>query len=790
MGRQPFDIHMVQSITILSNSHHKEFWDTEAPLLGITFLQLTDSTQWHFENIQKELETIIGEKMQWALYYSLDFCDLVLFTKNFQIKELNDVLWEMALVRERNCKVVCDTFTVLSFAADFLKENFARFDAADKPKGTPKGQTTEKIWQDRLSLSINLSIKNTTSLSKLIKNITAEKIDFTQYRLPGRYDVNIQIPNITGEQAVKILYLIDQQACFKKRKGKKLTQPGLQNEDGIYQPIGNYEVIFMTDAWQSKHIKESFPESRQEFETRVLFGLNTILEQLENSQGEQSEYIHETIRALRELSNNGFSEEFILSVYPSFVAYIELLGQMESFLKCEDNTSVEQSRNNITKSYFTALNTLSLCTMHSERQFIHAPAFNASYFEIPPKLLAFYNAVVDRFASAMSGKREIPYRYMITPDYRADINVHPLHVEYKRDTSVHLAIIHLPERYFYDPESAIMLLSHEVGHYEGERNRELRAKSIFTMVGIVLLMETAYFPEYDEIEGEIPKTSLIATLARSLGDFLYESFRDEVSMPYRGISGHLSDVARFLERNSFGLKFLDMEESRQIIIQRWEQCLRTEYTEVDFPEADVSRILKEYGRKIKVSYYEVLKDGNPQATIGPVCRILADRCAKNIQFSQLKGARANIRELSQTIIQSFSEAFSDMQMVKVCGEHFSLSKFVELILQNNPNSPDADKADKITLEHIIRYNTICKVFDLPLEDDDFRQENAVIGTIIGSVSDYIRICMASSSLDEEVEFIRTFLSENPFGQCKCISSILSEYKSEITADLGNTPEAV
>ncbi len=783
--RQTFDTHMVQSMTILSNDRHKEFWEAEAPLLGITFLQLTDSTQWHFENIQKELETIIGGKMQWALYYSLDFCDLVLFTKNFEIEKLHDALWEVALVRERNCKVVCDTFTVLCFAASYLKGKFERIDALNKTKKVSGDLPAERMWQERLSLSINLSIKNTTSLSKLIKNIDAENINFTQYRQYGRYDVNIQIPDITGEQAIKVLYLIDQQASFKKRKGKKQTQQDWQNEDGIYQPIGNYEVIFMTGAWKSKHNKELFPESRQEFETRVLFGLNTMLELLEDSQGGQSEYIHETIRALRELANNGFSEEFILSVYPSFVAYIKLLEQIKHIARSGNNTSVEKSWNNITKSYFTALNTLSLCTMHSERQFIHAPAFNASYFEIPPKLLAFYNAVVDRFAKAMSGKSEIPYSYMITPDYRADINVHPLYVEYKQDTSVHLAIIHLPEKYFYDPESAIMLLSHEVGHYEGERNRELRAKSIFTMVGIVLLMETTYFPEYDESLDEIPKTSLIATLARSFGEYLYDTFVDEIE-PHRGISGLLSDVAKFLESNVYGLKFFDIEESRQVIIQRWEQCLRTEYTEADFPKNDVIRILNEYGQKINVSYYELLQDGKPQSAIEPVCRILADRCAKNIQVGRLRGSRKNIEDQCQTIIQSFGEAFSDMQMVRVCGGHFNLGKFVELILQNTPNNLGEDVANKITLEHIIRYNTICKVFGFSPEDSNLQMEDAVASTIVECISDYIQTCKKLSSFaDEDVAFVRAFLSEDPFGQCKWISRVLSEYKAELTADLEN-----
>lgn len=786
--QEELDIHTVQSITILSKSQYKDFWELNAPLLGITFIQLTDSTQWHYEKIQKELTTILGDSIQWALYYSLDFCDLVLFTKNFQMEQLHDALWKMALVRERSCKVICDTFTILCFAADFLKKNFNWIDAAKKSKKNSMELPADLVWQDNLSLFINLSIKNTTSLSKLIKNFAAEEITFTQYRQPGRYDVNIQIPGITGNQAIKILYLIDQQACFKRRRVKKQNEIDIQMEDESYQPIGSYEAIFMANAWSSEKGKEAFPESKQEFETLILSKLETMLNQLGGFICEHGEYINETIRALCELSNNGFSEEFVLSVYPSFATYIELLQQTEDFLENDDNIELRQSRNNITKNYFTALNTLTLCTMHSERQFIHAPAFNAAYFEIPPKLLAFYNAVVDRVARAISNVDTNPYSYMITPDYRADINVHPLNVDYKWDTLVHLAIIHLPERYFYDPQSAIMLLSHEVGHYEGERNRELRARSIFTMLSVVLLVETGYFPLFDNGTDTIPETSLVITLAKCLGEYFYESFSEEVPEPHRGISGHLCDVSDFLERNCYGLKFFDIEESRHNIIHRWVCSLRTTYNNSDLPRAEVSYILEKYDKRINVSYYKnLLMDETTEAAVEPICRILAEGCAKIIQVSAGKSSYDTIVLMGQTIIQSFSESFSDMQMVRVCGKHFSLEKFVQLILQNNPSQSDIDISDKITLEHIIRYNTICRVFDFEQKSPNFEPESSIVSTIIKYVSDYIDLCIKKSPVEESlIEFVDEFLTANPFGQCECISRVLCEYKAGITDELERT----
>ena len=134
-----------------------------------------------------------------------------------------------------------------------------------------------------------------------------------------------------------------------------------------------------------------------------------------------------------ELIENGFSTEFILGVIePFFAAYKNL---------CAYPTASDDFRE-ATQRVFHALNTLALCMMHGERRFIQAPAFNANYFDIPPKLFAFYSTVIRRVTDhyqshstlgcSANGAKDA-YRFLMVPDYRNNIFVNPIKSKNKQN---------------------------------------------------------------------------------------------------------------------------------------------------------------------------------------------------------------------------------------------------------------------------------------------------------------------------------------------------------------------
>lgn len=747
------DIHTVQSMTLLGESG--TFWNTAADVLHITFIQLNDSTRWEYDEIRQQISDILSKRMdsawaraEWALYYSLDFCDLVLFTKHVKMKPLNDLLWEMALL-----KTVRDTFTTSCFEYTFLKTFF------EKEQQDASGHKEFLTWDDHLALSINFSIKDMSVLPNLLKSISEVAGSFRRNRLFGRYDFRITTDSLSGDQILRILFKID--ALFNDQN------------DNPQQPFNSYEVVLLAAPWDNECPRKTAPSVSSTFESRV----NETLDELYNLcicvEKPFTGYVLETLRALHELNSSGFSEEFILSVLPSFSTFIKLMKQGVIFQAesqtDSEYTKIENCLLQIQKNYFSALNTLALCTMHSERQFIHAPALNASYFEIPPKMLAFYSAITDHIASLLAESENKKYNYLIAPDFRTDIYVKPLNIHYTKDTTGHLAIINLPEKYFYQPEQAIMLLAHEVGHYEGERNRERRAKHIFEMVGLLLLQHTPL------INPEQKKISRIAQLfAREFGDFLYEQYNDSGMETVRGIKAALDDVAGFLSDSFYGLKYFAEEEFPQILAQRWANALYQNREKRTICR-ECRKLLQSFDQSLYARYFSSLVN---EVAFSGACDVIARSTVNHLSTLLCRYRRPELQDIfdmGEAILQAFSEAFADKQMLRVMGKCFNPEDYRYIL-------KDAQKdIGAAATEQMLRYNAVrCIEQSIPV-DDYFALQDSFQDMVVKSIVSYLR--SVEDDMPNQVDdwCMQTweekyFSASDWLTRCRIICDVLTDYK--------------
>lgn len=485
------------------------------------------------------------------------------------------------------------------------------------------------------------------------------------------------------------------------------------------------------------------------------------------------DYTTETLRALYELNRSGFSEEFVLSLLPSFSAFIELMRQATVFqMEAQPGSEYDKIAESILQmqqSYFSALNTLSLCTMHSERQFIHAPAFNASYFEIPPKTLAFYSAVTDHIASLLAESEKKKYYYLITPDFRSDIYVRPLNIHYKRDSTKHLAIINLPEKYFYQPEKAFMLLAHEVGHYEGNREREERAKCIFEMVGLLLLQYTMLNSCNQET---IPQTARL--FAREFGDYLFEKYQDDGVECVREIRALLDDIARFLDDVHHGLDFFTLEKDSEAVAQRWSKALYEKRKDAKI-QRECSFLLKKIDDRMHTDYLASLAK---ESVFAGACDVITRSIINQLSSLQSQSRREEYQDIvytSESITQAFSEAFADKQMLAVMGEQFNSGDYVELLKSGNKDE------DISTAEQRLRFNAIRRIEQsIPL-DDYFAIESSFQETVVESIVSYLHFTGESKTKETtdwcKRKWEQEYLGEsNWIARCKIICNMLDSYK--------------
>lgn len=423
--------------------------------------------------------------------------------------------------------------------------------------------------------------------------------------------------------------------------------------------------------------------------------------------------------------------------------------------------------------------------MHSERQFIHTPAFNANFFDIPPKLIAYYNAIAYKIAFQLKDKsRAQPaYHYVITPDYRTNIHVEPLNISYSRDTSEHLAIINLPERFFYQPQKTIMLFAHEVGHYEGDRKREIRAKHIFCLIGTVILRHTPLAKIIDSNQTHISNNNLLGVLADSFGAYLLEQYNNQANNVERGIPYLLSSISDFLIDCRYGFAcFLEFRHKVRII-DNWNQVLRNACAD-ELLNQEVIKMLEILSDSENTEYFKNFYENTN--CIG-VCEAIAQSIANRVEALYVeKELYSSVTRLCQHIIDLFSESYADMQMASVLGtDYFKPEQYCRMLREIETNGVAADNAvQEFTEVQLLRYTIMLRRRGISHNNTlDLLQE-----TIVDSVLDYL--CQCDSSTDTEdastssmTEALRAIYSTelNWKAWCNSLCDELASYENTIQA---------
>ena len=464
------DIYIQQSIVVYGEL--TSFWDKKPEILYLTMIQLTNRQDLNVQTIQTDIKTLIDNrgvpKDSWALYYSLDFCDLVLFVKNQPMSVVQDIIWNLSPIRMNSFKQIRDTVTVYGLDSTRLMQSFEKY---------AMGQND--VWtrpEDHLTLLVSIGVRELDAWVKLkqsVENLPGVKSSY--FQILGRFDVQLVLENIEFCQVLQVLWLLDN-ACGSEHN----------------QAFRCYEVVPM-ELWKGLAIKGQLDEVDCNFHTvadSALDQLFQIYTAVLKDVGEPTRgYASEIRRALTALLDNGFSEEFVLSVLYSFTEYLRFVAELMGKQPCKNDMNERRVKSEklytFQRNYLQALNMLAHCTMHSERQFIQAPSFNATIFDVPPKLLAFYAGVAFK-VTALLNDEDRTYSFLFSPDFRSDIYVRPISSE---GYSSKLLIIYINEQMFYNPSAVIETMCHEIAHHVGKnaRCREERMERILDCIGINLI---------------------------------------------------------------------------------------------------------------------------------------------------------------------------------------------------------------------------------------------------------------------------------------------------------------
>ena len=197
--------YVLQTLTLLGEEG--DFWKDEPCLLFVTLLQTRDLytapvnvEQTLYRTLEKGLDDYFreapssdsGRTPSFALYYTYDFCDFVLFAKNVDVCWYNNLLWRMTTGREDAFRCVRDTYSLYAFHTRSLLRAM-------------QGQCPDALKSLSMDVTLLLSVYSSSSYSELEKKLGEQDIVLERSYIFSRYDLALRGKELSGKQLALLL---------------------------------------------------------------------------------------------------------------------------------------------------------------------------------------------------------------------------------------------------------------------------------------------------------------------------------------------------------------------------------------------------------------------------------------------------------------------------------------------------------------------------------------------------------------------------------------------------------
>ncbi len=444
------------------------FWnDTSSPYLFLSMIHIN-----HIGNLKKALKGIntIFQK-DYLAYISFDYCDIVLFAKNTNMTQYLYNIQKLFDNVPYKKDVIFDTFSLASFYPKYA------INAKNQNLQNDNGN-------DNFSATINLSIHDCHGFNMMSNHSSCFNENIKKSQMFGRHDISL----IKDEADTKWLLEIMQE-LHNQNNQRLFWTFETYIKTNIFHP--QEETNKNSHNETIRKSKDKTYNKRKKQYDKICTKLKERISELKNSI-EDAELtdargfmfpVYEVRDCICSIVKNNFAEELVYCVYESFLNFIKYMTKkFETLASYEENerVKIEEEITYCYNQYFTALNTIVNSTMHNERQFVQATAFNAIFYSIPPKILAFYNAYIYNMKKLLCDKGNIgEFTYFICPSFSPIMSIEMISPN-DEPPCERILMISISEKTLYDVAVVSYQLIHELAHYIGEeiRCRRQRKQSV------------------------------------------------------------------------------------------------------------------------------------------------------------------------------------------------------------------------------------------------------------------------------------------------------------------------
>lgn len=639
-----------------------EFWsDQSCPYVFLSMIHINHSGK--LRQALQKIKRVFGK--DYLSYISFDYCDIMLFAHKTKIREFMIYIKRLFEVEEGEEAVIFDTFSMVSFHPDFTEEQ-NRVDC-----GRLCGQE-----QLEFQATINLSIRDYGQFAEWYSDVQELDHSITRYNMFGRHDVSIVNEYADTAWLMQIMQRLHNQES-RDIFWTFETYIKIPDNDGIVMVPDEPDYLEEVYQYVSENLNREIRGSDE------AYGFEEIINRSQFR--DKSRYllpIYEVRDCICSIVKNSFAEEFIYCIYESFLHFVSYMKKEITYMSDEGRDTISSERK-IAKeydNYFTALNTLVNSTMHNERQFVQATAFNAVFYSVPPKIMAFYNAYIYRIKQILRDLQcKEGYTFLIYPSFSPTISVEQISLDDSLPAD-RLLTVRISEKSLYDIESVMYQLVHELAHYVGNglRCRRKRKKIIVDTLVKYIAAQCGMQQEMYQAMQALAYVNLV-------------DFGEEIS----GESAQWNRYEYLKYMNASGRQLLQILESQQVC---QEFFCRYYQQKISAGEEFYDEMLEEIG----------IERDNQQAYI---TNLLPQYC--NFKSTVLRDQMEKINSEVETyeyenyielLKSAYSESYADLQMILVLAmqaEDYLNTFFVK------QNVPAADLISDT--EALIRISTVYRV---------------------------------------------------------------------------------
>lgn len=414
----------------------ESFWAQKAPLFFMTMVniplrrELAEAEEWVNEVFR-------GTSFQ--LYATFDFSELLIFYKGSSFREYAGLIMKLNYGKPEN--PITDTITVCSFSsngealqADELVDLYLRIGVEDYQKATgflrAAFPTATPEWLlGRNDLALWLPGTPLDKLYQVYKDYAGGGSAWAT-----TVNASISVPPVEPVEPGK-----------PEEPGKPGEPEGMAGNEGLK---AEYQALRCRLEQEYQTLCKLLKVQEDETFLRIFYD---VAAQIQDAQA------------------NRLSEDLAVCLWPQYTSFIDYLGKARVRLEQERSKGAARWLEESIGAFYVNVMALVNSTVHGRRQFIQIPHCGVTAFEMPAKMMAYYQLMANQIVDVL---RDNPcfYGVMIAPKLVTGLGVDPLALNAVTGLD-QMRSVSICEAMFYEPRQTVAVLAHEIAHFVGEKAR-------------------------------------------------------------------------------------------------------------------------------------------------------------------------------------------------------------------------------------------------------------------------------------------------------------------------------